>query len=512
MRLLLLSSTLLFLLNSCSSQDPQEDNPTVDTVPPADTITIVEDEYVPVEWPFDEVPVSYSNTDVMLPEGLTYQILFREKLDMVTRADSQQFPAKGYHDMNAYLPIDGSSEHGWLFTSHESRKADPNLGDCGGGTIYEVKKDSTGWDVISDFHHVDFSGVGGTIRNCGGKVTPHGTILTAEELFPPSNLSIYYRGKGFLDTSDWNGLPRYQNMGFMVEVDPGTRKATQKLLAMGRFMHEDVYCMPDDKTVYLTDDFNPAVFFKFVADEAGDYSQGQLYAYKQSDDSLASGGSWITLPRDTASLLDIRNVAMGMGATIFIRHEWIAMHDGKFYITETGDDDYDWAKYIEMGAVPADYTANLKKPDTEHEYDDVHGRVLVFDPETMRMSVHLEGGVSPTDATKVFSNPDGCTIVDLYGTSWLFLSEDINWYSKGRVDSASEAKKIFYNELYALDLGIKNPTIDDLHRVAMGPKGCETTGGIFTPDGKTYFLNIMHPWPRNPAPFNRSVTIAIQGF
>jgi secreted PhoX family phosphatase len=49
-------------------------------------------------------------------------------------------------------------------------------------------------------------------------------------------------------------------------------------------------------------------------------------------------------------------------------------------------------------------------------------------------------------------------------------------------------------------------------RFAIGPKGSETSGGIFTPDGNTYFLNIMHPSRSNRKPFNKSMTIAIPGF
>ena len=53
----------------------------------------------------------------------------------------------------------------------------------------------------------------------------------------------------------------------MVEVDPKTNKAIHKIYAMGRYMHEDAHCMPDRKTVYLSDDADPAVFFKFIAEK-----------------------------------------------------------------------------------------------------------------------------------------------------------------------------------------------------------------------------------------------------
>ena len=72
------------------------------------------------------------------------------------------------------------------------------------------------------------------------------------------------------------------------------------------------------------------------------------------------------------------------------------------------------------------------------------------------------------------------------------------------------------NEVYMLDVTGdhegKKYEISELTRFAIGPKGCETTGGRFTPDGGTYFLNIQHPSTENKAPFNHSVTLAITGY
>jgi secreted PhoX family phosphatase len=65
------------------------------------------------------------------------------------------------------------------------------------------------------------------------------------------------------------------------------------------------------------------------------------------------------------------------------------------------------------------------------------------------------------------------------------------------------------NEIWWLDLSIRNPKVDDLKRFMIAPAGAETAGGCFTPDYTTYFINIQHPDADNPAPFNRSVTIAV---
>ena len=65
---------------------------------------------------------------------------------------------------------------------------------------------------------------------------------------------------------------------------------------MGRFSHEMGVVLPDGKTTYHGDDGTNVVFFKSVADEAGDLSAGTLYAAKitqQPDDSLDI--AWIKL-------------------------------------------------------------------------------------------------------------------------------------------------------------------------------------------------------------------------
>lgn len=456
---------------------------------------------------FTEVPAAESNT-LVLPEGYNFKVLFKAGSDLVTRADGQQAPAKENGDFIGYLPIDGSSEHGYLYVSHETKNTDPVLGDGGGATVFEVQKTNGQWNVLGDFKHVNFEGVGGTLRNCGGVVTPHNTVLVAEEAEPASNSAMQTLGYGITDTSDFNGLKRYQNMGWMVEVDPYTQQALGKIYRMGRFMHEDAHCMPDGVTVYLTDDYDPAVFFKFVANKPGRYSQGQLYAWKQSAD--ATGGEWLTLPMQIDSLMDIRNVAMRMGATIGVRHEWIDFANGKLIIAETGNDVLNWQPYVNMGATVAHYFED-KAADGANTYHDPYGRLLAFDPETNRMSVLLEGGASSDDATH-FSSPDGLSVATTGGKEYIVVSEDLIGLSQGRVSAAAEAASEVYNELFFLDANKPVASVDDLKRFMTTPMGCETTGSIFTPDGSTLFLSIQHPHPQNPEPFNATCIIAIQGF
>ena len=481
-----------------------------DTVAADTVLEIVELETVkiPLDSFFVEIDTNFHTKKLIIPSNLTSTILFTEKVDQVVTHDGRTAPAKKHHDMTSYMPIDGSSQHGWLYIGHETNYGNDILGDGGGATMFEVKLENGEWNVVSDFNNVDFSPVRGTGRNCGGSIAPNGMIYSCEETVPLNNRASYIGGNGHRDTSDVGNLKFHQNFGFMVEVDPKTMKATQKMIQMGRYYHEDIEFMDDRKTVYLSDDYEPAIFYKFVADIEDDYSQGQLYAYKQSKDGTA--GDWLEMPMDTASLLNPRDIAIDNGATMLMRHEWFARVGNKIYIAETGHDSTDWSERVAQGGVPAKHLRDDHYKG-EGVYTDYYGRVLVFDTETNKMSVHLDGGVS-SDGKNVLSNPDCISTVNLAGTDYLIIHEDINGNDYGRVSATAYKKNHWYNELYFLDLSIKNPTVDDAVLFAVTPMGAEFTGGLFTPDGKSLFLNIQHPFYGNGKPYNRAMTVVITGW
>lgn len=451
---------------------------------------------------FVPVASNYSTQTVLIPEGFNYQTLFCEHEEVVT-LDGRTAPAKGMADLVLYLPINGSSTHGMLYVGHETRDTNTVLGDGGGGTIMEIKKGDAGWQVIGDRKAIDFSAVGQTLNNCGGKMAPKGTILTAEECEPKNNLHLVSRYNA-RDTTDIFGRPRYQNYGWMVEVEPDSGKAVNRLWQMGRFEHEDAVAMEDGRTVYLSDDATPAVLFKFVADIPHDYTKGQLYAYAQSDD--AQSGSWVALPMEMDSLIRARDVAMRRGASLFVRHEWMVLVGDRLYIAESGNDHFSFARPKNLGGRPAAHLGSKQLDDTL--YSDPYGRILVLDLASDRISVLLEGGVIGNDPQQVFANPDAITAVNIKGKDHLVISEDLIWKTKeGLVGNGPDGG--VYNEIYFLDLSIEKPERTDLQRFMAGPKGCETTGNVFTPDASTCFIAIQHPDTINADPFNRSCVIAI---
>ncbi len=456
---------------------------------------------------FEPVRANYDNQTVTLPEGFDYQVLFREDDTVISNAGILS-KAKGSQDMVLYIPINNSSEHGYLYVNHEEHKPNPILGDGGGGTMFEVIKKQDTWSVIGDFHAIDFSTVGETFRNCGGTLTPHKTILTTEEEFPLSNEEIYSRF-GITDTSDFQSKKKFLNYGWMIEVDPIAHQAIRKLKIFGRYRHEDAQCMPDGKTIYLTSDNKPAIIFKFVAAQKGDYSKGQLYAYKQSTDGTS--GAWVELPTEEDSLINIIEVALRKNASMFISHEWIEAVGDKLYITESGTNEFDFNTEIAIGGKPAKHLNELCRTDGNN-YKDPFGRILELDLKTNKLRVLLNGGVSSKDSLFCFSSPDAMTSVRIKDKDYLVISEDTHGNKNGSASAMVSSKGETYNEVYFLDLSIQNPTLEDLKRFMIAPEGCETTGNYFTPDGKTYFVSIQHPSSTNPAPFNKSCVIAITGF
>jgi secreted PhoX family phosphatase len=153
----------------------------------------------------------------------------------------------------------------------------------------------SGYTTIIQEGMVDFSSVGGTWVNCFGTVSPWDTPLSSEELYfddtadwfdpeyeyfsNPQALATYF-GYPTDGSGDWPNPYRY---GYIVEIgnaaDAAVANVTpNKLETMGRYSHENSVVMPDQRTVFLSDDGTGVVFFKFVADAVGDMSAGTLYA------------------------------------------------------------------------------------------------------------------------------------------------------------------------------------------------------------------------------------------
>ncbi len=272
----------------------------------------------------------------------TYQILLQEgDFDKIGRIEGAGGLIKTSNDPDFNGFIRTGDNEGYLFTNWEDRP--------GGMSRARLTRAEDGtWTVDkTDVEMIDFTAVGGTWVNCFGSVSPWNTPLTSEELY-------------FDDTADWNNpeykeidgvealanyrgaYPNPYNYGYIVEIrDPAGRATPVKQMAMGRFSHENAVVMPDRKTAYLSDDGTNTVFFKFVADTAGDLSSGTLYAAKIRQ--LAEPGT-----EAANASFQISWVELAHGSNDEISG-WVSEYDG---ITQA-DFKADETSYISNGDVTA---------------------------------------------------------------------------------------------------------------------------------------------------------------
>ncbi|WP_439026513.1 alkaline phosphatase PhoX [Haloarchaeobius sp. DT45] len=204
-------------------------------------------------------------------------------------------------DFNGFVPFPDDRTQGYLYTAWEHIPAAVSR--------LHLRKSAEGWAVLGG-ENLDLRPLEGLWNTCFGTVSPWGTPLLAEEYEPPAGnwyAEVTWRDS-HLAVEKYLGRPgnpyRY---GWIVEVtDPLARTpALQRRFALGRFSHENAVVMPDQRTVYQSDDGAGGVLFKFVADRAGDLSAGTLFAAKLTQDpgtdpaSVGFGVEWLELAHGT---------------------------------------------------------------------------------------------------------------------------------------------------------------------------------------------------------------------
>lgn len=227
------------------------------------------------------------------------------------------------HDFNSLIQAGGNL---FLVSHFETRPAAMYL------TLLDQASDGTLTAVAT--RPIDFSGVKGGFVHCAGSVTPWGTHMGSEEYEPnarewvdsiqfPSGVSLYNAAMAaYFDPTGWTfnkndpkGSPTIAatamnpyDYGWPVEVAVSASGATTvtKHFALGRVAYELAYVMPDQKTVYISDDGTNTLVEMFVADTAGDLSAGTLYAAKWVQlANNSKGGSarleWVNLGHATAA-------------------------------------------------------------------------------------------------------------------------------------------------------------------------------------------------------------------
>jgi hypothetical protein len=185
------------------------------------------------------------------------------------------------------------------------------------GALYltELKQDLTNGQLTAiNTQFMDVSKIHGVWLPCAGSVTAWNTHLGSEEYEPDARTLNLTTGE--VAHFGYNKMARYYggnllalnpyDYGFVTEVQLLNEQgdySVKKHYAMGRRSLELAYVMPDNKTVYLTDDGSNNGFYLFLADKPADLSAGTLYAMKWQQTGAQQGGQanleWIKLGHAT---------------------------------------------------------------------------------------------------------------------------------------------------------------------------------------------------------------------
>jgi len=157
----------------------------------------------------------------------------------------------------------------------------------------------TGILIAKQTRPLDFSSMNGGWVHCAGSVAPWGNHLGSEE-YPPNakqwrdnTVGNYYaammryfpESRGVSDEALPALAAKHMNpydygFTFEVEVKNFNNATVEKHYSMGRLAIELSYVMPNEKTVYTSDDGSYVGLFRFEADNARDLSSGELFAAK----------------------------------------------------------------------------------------------------------------------------------------------------------------------------------------------------------------------------------------
>lgn len=240
-----------------------------------------------------------ANTDdfdaIALPEGDAtktvtlakgqYQVLSRagdEGVGLIPNADGTTTTCT---NPDGNMLVSQGADRAYLYTNFEC---------VPGGMLRQTLNKVGGAWQVTERQMVDFRSVNGTWRNCNGTVSPWNTVLSSEEDAVEASRDEFRSWKEYELMKTYLGTEVNEyDYGHVLEIVPtATGSEVHKRVALGRVNVELARVMPDQKTVYLSDDGNARGLYKFVMDKAGDLSAGTLYVakFRQLDDKTSATG------------------------------------------------------------------------------------------------------------------------------------------------------------------------------------------------------------------------------
>jgi uncharacterized protein len=369
----------------------------------------------------------------------------------------------------------------------------------------------------------------GTNYNCGGGMTPWGTVLTCEEgasdtfggditKTPFADVlerygydgSDYYGRARFEDRFDVEKEPNEPNhFDWVVEIDPYDASSTPvKRTALGRMAHEasTVVVNKDGKVVvYMGDDDYFEYVYRFVSDAAYDPANPAsgkdiLDAGALSVAQFAADGTvnWLPLVHgqgpltaengfaDQAEvLLKTRLAADALGATPMDRPEDMETNPvtGRVYAIMTKNKKMTSDKLNPVNTRPENHYGHIVElippggagNDADHTAASYNWDLFVLagNPKDPVHGAQFHAGTSE----------DG----------WFVCPDNLTFDPRGRMFVATDGANDFDlpDGIYGVDT--EGPARGLPKLLFSSPMGAEATGPCFTPDGTTLFVSVQHP-------------------
>jgi hypothetical protein len=281
-----------------------------------------------------------------LPSGFSYSIV-----SSAGEAMDDGYVTPGNFDGMACFPLDARRVA--LVRNHELKpetydrgptaglarleqrlRSEPVFGRDGAGRPMPGGTSTIVYDVKSGKRELQYLSLAGTAVNCAGGPTPWGSWLSCEE-------SVLKAGEVERDH------------GWVFDVPARTRGLVEPkpLKGLGRFRHEAAAVDPWTGIIYLTEDRDDGLFYRFVPHAPGTLERGgKLQAMVLRDErgadtrnwsgtGFAPGTSravaWINLEETHSPADDLRARGHAAGAAVFARGEGIHRGEREYFFTCT---------------------------------------------------------------------------------------------------------------------------------------------------------------------------------